>query len=226
MSMPTIVLSDLNLGSDHLERREAEYFFANLPPNANLVLNGDIVDIIHHALPEFDQRILDQIIDESHRRKVVWVYGNHDDGMILEDSGRIQFCREYNIGTRLHVNHGYDFDNVILKNTWFVQAFRWLHMLRIALGAEPVHVAHYAKRWPLLYSYLRTSVIANAVEYALERGCEAVTCGHTHYPEDVIQKCVRYINTGSWTEQPVSYLWVSEDAMELKRLVIGDPIGH
>jgi UDP-2,3-diacylglucosamine pyrophosphatase LpxH len=225
MSEHVIIISDLHLGSDHLQRDEVEYFFANLPADADLVLNGDIVDVIHHTLPESDQRILDRIIEESRRRKVVWAYGNHDDGLKLEDSGQIEFCREYNFGTRLHINHGYDFDNIMPKNRWFVATFRQLHRLRILLGAEPVHVANYAKRWPFFYRYLRSSVIANAVEHALERGYEAVTCGHTHYPEDVVENGVRYVNTGSWTESPIYYLWLTPTSIDLKQLVMGQPVG-
>ena len=44
----------------------------------------------------------------------------------------------------------------------------------------------------------------------------AVTCGHTHHPEDTQESGIRYINTGTWTDQtPCPYLWISGDQMGL-----------
>lgn len=225
MSERSIVVSDIHLGSPHLQRDHVSYFMDALPAAVTLILNGDIVDVIHHALPDFDQQILDRLIAESQRRRVVWIYGNHDDGMEMEDAGNIEFARSHDIGQRLHVNHGYDFDNVMPRHRWAVRLFRWMHTMRVFFGAEPVHVAQYAKRWAFLYRYLRECVSSNAIEYALQKGYAAVTCGHTHFVEDVRTDGIRYINTGSWTETPVCYVWVTPGSIELKKLVIGDPIG-
>ena len=81
-----------------------------------------------------------------------------------------------------------------------------------------MHVAELAKRWaPLLYRVLTDQVRNNAVECALENGFGAITCGHTHYPEDSIFKGVRYFNTGSWTEEPLHYLAVYSDTIRLEK---------
>jgi UDP-2,3-diacylglucosamine pyrophosphatase LpxH len=61
-------------------------------------------------------------------------------------------------------------------------------------------------------------VMTNAVKCAMENGFEAVTCGHTHFAEDVIFNGVRYINTGAWTEFPAFFLHVTRDQMILKRM--------
>ena len=58
----------------------------------------------------------------------------------------------------------------------------------------------------------------NAVNYAMGNGYEAVTCGHTHYPEDIVFNGIRYINTGAWTEFPVFYLQVTGDELYLKTI--------
>ena len=84
-----------------------------------------------------------------------------------------------------------------------MQAFKLMHDLRVRLGARPVHVAQYAKKWGLFYKFLRKNVMINAVKCAMENGYEVVTCGHTHYPEDIFFNGIRYINTGAWTESPV-----------------------
>ena len=78
-----------------------------------------------------------------------------------------------------------------------------------------MHVAEYAKKWKSLYRVLRKNVALNAVKYAAQNGFEAVTCGHTHYPEDMVVDGIRYINTGAWTELPAHYLHITGDGISL-----------
>jgi len=214
--MRAYVISDVHLGSQHFLDALLEQFLNELPDGVALILNGDILDFVHHDLPESHQRLLERLRDASFSRRVIWVYGNHDDEYQMEDAGRIEFCRDFRIGKQLYINHGYDFDNVMSRYRWFVRSFRCMHRFRMWLGAEPVHVAQYAKRWSLLYRYLRRSVLIAATDYAREQGFEAVTCGHTHFAEDVVAGGVRYINTGSWTELPVHYIDVTDAGLDLK----------
>ena len=104
------------------------------------------------------------------------------------------------------------------RNQAFIKAFKLMHVLRAKLGAKPVHVAQYAKKWEAFFKVLRRNVMMNAVSCAIENGYEAVTCGHTHYPEDRVVGGVRYINTGAWTESPKFYLPVTADEMVLNTI--------
>ncbi|MBW2430650.1 MAG: hypothetical protein JRF56_16945 [Deltaproteobacteria bacterium] len=90
-----------------------------------------------------------------------------------------------------------------------------MHNIRVKLGAKPVHVAEYAKKWKSFYRVLRKNIALNAVKCAADNGFEAVTCGHTHYAEDVDFNGIRYINTGAWTEFPAYYLHITADEMTL-----------
>ena len=120
------------------------------------------------------------------------------------------------IGDRLLVVHGDDFDQIMPRNQWFLRNVKRLHNLRVKLGASPVHVADFAKKWfPFFYRVLTEEVKNNAVKCAIENGVTAITCGHTHYVEDSLCEGVRYINTGSWTELPLSYILVTEEKIEL-----------
>jgi UDP-2,3-diacylglucosamine pyrophosphatase LpxH len=206
------------LGSKFCEREKFVRFLDGLPPDAELVLNGDTIDRWHKELPPADEAVLRRLGEESLRRRVVWVYGNHDDGYTLPDPGRIEFRPWHEIGKRLFVAHGFVFDNVMPRNRCFIAVFRLLHRLRIWLGAESVHVAFYAKKWKFLYGVLRRHVAGNAVEHAVENGFPAVTCGHTHFVEDVMVNGVRYINTGSWTEEPIVCLLVTDADMRLVKV--------
>jgi len=188
-----------------------------MPGGTPLVLNGDIVtthDTQHY--PPRHREALDVLRAESFRRKVVWVRGNHDERFVMSDPGRIEFASSWHIGKQLFMAHGNDFDNVMPHNRFFIILFRLFHRVRILLGAESIHVAQYAKRFPLLYRVLLRHVAMNAVEHAKENGYGAVACGHTHYVEDRIQDGVRYLNTGAWTEETPYYLAVNDTAVELR----------
>jgi len=213
--MLTFVTSDLHLGSRHFLGELFSAFLNSLPAGAQLVLNGDIVDYVHTRIPPAHERVIHLLSEESRRRKVIWIHGNHDPEFRPVDSGEIEFHKSYALGRRLFITHGYAFDNIIPYNRLFIKVFRALHRFRVLLGAEPVHVAEYAKKWSLFYSVLRKSVMMNAIEYAKENGFESVTCGHTHFMEERVVDGIRYMNTGSWTERPVGYVLVDDAEVKL-----------
>jgi UDP-2,3-diacylglucosamine pyrophosphatase LpxH len=126
--------------------------------------------------------------------------------------------RSYSIGNRLLITHGDDFDEIMPRSRAFMRAFKLMHHLRVKLGAKPVHVAEYAKKWKAFYRVLRKNVALNAVSCAVENGFEAVACGHTHYAEDKVVNGIRYVNTGAWTELPTHYLYITADDIALNRV--------
>ena len=216
--MNAIIVSDLHIGSRYFLCQEFGRFLGNLPENYELILNGDIIDNPYAKLKPSHQKIMDLIEQISFRQKVVWLQGNHDNGYIPKRFGEINFRRLHHIEDSLLITHGDDFDGIMPRNRAFIKAFKIMHNLRVKLGAKPVHVAEYAKKWTPFYNVLRKNVMMNAVNCALENGYNSVTCGHTHYPEDRVLRGVRYINTGAWTEFPASYLLVTAYEITLKTI--------
>ncbi len=216
--MNAIIVSDLHIGSQYLQSRILEDFLEALPEDHELILNGDIIDQPYLKMKKSDQRILDRIEQISLGQNVVWIRGNHDNGYTPTGLGKVKVTRSYSIGNRLLITHGDDFDEIMPRNRAFIKAFKLMHNLRVKLGAKPVHVAEYAKKWKSFYSVLRKNVALNAVSCAVENGFEAVTCGHTHYPEDMVVDGIRYVNTGAWTELPVHYLRITADDIALSRV--------
>jgi len=192
-----------------------EHFLRTIFKDYELVLNGDIIDDPKAELPPSHQVILNLIREASWNRRVVWMRGNHDNGYLPEGFEMVQFKRIHAIKKKLLITHGDDFDEIMPRHQAFIRVFKMMHKLRMKLGARPVHVAYYAKKWRLFYQYLRKNMMKNAVACAMENGYEAVTCGHTHYPEQLVSNGIRYINTGSWTEFPACYLVVTSDEMTL-----------
>lgn len=217
--MNAIIVSDLHIGSRHFLYEAFESFLASIAKDHELILNGDVIDNPYEHLNPPHQRILDLIGQASCHRRVVWVQGNHDNGYRPRGFEKVLFKRLYNLGQRLLIAHGDDFDEIMPRNQAFIKAFKLMHELRVKLGERPVHVAQYAKKWERFYRFLRKNVRMNAVKCAAENGYEAVTCGHTHYPEDWVYNGIRYINTGAWTEIPAFYLQVTGDEMMLMKFV-------
>ena len=215
--MNAIIVSDLHIGSQYFLNYAFERFLSEIPEDHDLILNGDIIDNPFTKLNPQHQKILDHIKQISYRQKVVWIKGNHDNGYLPQDFGKIAFKHFYGIKQRLLISHGHYFDGIMPRSQLFMKVFMLMHDLRVKLGARPVHVAQYAKRWEFLYRVLRKHVMTRAIQYAQENGFEAVTCGHTHFAEDIALNGIRYINTGAWTELPTFYIHVVEDQISLKR---------
>ena len=216
--MKAIIVSDLHIGSRFFLFKEFEGFIKRIPSGYDLILNGDIIDNPKKHLQVPHQRIVERIEELSYRQRVVWVMGNHDNGYISKVAGRIEFKPIHTMRNRLLIAHGHDFDEIMPRNQTFMKVFKMMHNLRIYLGARPVHVANYAKKWKPFYRVLRNNVMKNAVMCAKANGHPAVTSGHTHFAEDRMFNGVRYINTGSWTEYPPYYLSVEDNQMNLIRL--------
>lgn len=216
--MTTVVVSDIHLGSRHCRVESFGRFLDRLPPEVPLVMNGDVVDGTRRRLPAAHAVVLERLADESRRRPVVWVQGNHDDAFRPDHPAAIQFVPSYAVGRALYIQHGFYFDHVMPYHLLFIFAFRMMHRLRILMGAEPVHVAQYAKRWSVLYAVLRRNVRENALRYAREQGFGAVTCGHTHFAEVRSEQGVVYLNTGAWTEAPAYAVVVEGDQARLHRI--------
>ena len=216
--MNAIIVSDLHIGSRYFLYKDFERFLGSISEDYELILNGDIIDNPYAKLKSAHQRSLDLIEQVSYRQTVVWVEGNHDIGYIPRGFGKVHFERLYYIEHRLLIAHGHDFDKIMPKNQAFMKAFKLMHDLRVKLGARPVHVADYAKKWEIFYRVLRNNVMRNAVNCAKENGYEGVTCGHTHCPEEGVFNGIRYVNTGAWTEFPAFYLLVTAKEMTLRTM--------
>ena len=217
-NMKAIIVSDLHIGSRYCLRENFIQFLENIPQDHEFILNGDIIDNPYANMRSADRQILDRFAAMSLQQRVIWVRGNHDNGYIPDNLGKIHIKQHYAVHKRLFITHGDFFDEVMPHSWLFIKTFKMLHDIRIKLGARPVHVAEYAKNWHRFYAYLRKNVMLNAVHYARANGFDAVTCGHTHYAEKQIVEGVLYLNTGAWTELLTHYLHITADDIALNRV--------
>lgn len=214
--MKAVIVSDLHFGSPFSRIRPFNAFLDALPPDVTLIMNGDVVDKWNEDLKGEHLATLNRLVEISKQRTVVWIRGNHDEQYPIPTAGKIRIEEDaFTIAGALHITHGDHFDFVMPNNKLFMKFFRSVHRLRIRLGAPSMHVATYAKRFPRLYHFLTERVKSRAVRYAHKHGHPAITCGHTHYMEDTMFGGIRYLNTGSWTEDPPMCIRVLDSRIDL-----------
>jgi len=214
--MQAFIISDLHLGNRHCRHRDFIAFLRGLPENARLILNGDTIDHWHQRqLPEAHRPALETLIEESHRRPIVWLCGNNDPSCVLPAAGHFETAPSYSFGKRLYVAHGNQFESIMPTLRPFLLLIRVVHDLYARATGGSRHVAAAAKEIPQLYGVLTHAVSHNAVQFAKENGYAAVTCGHTHFVEDTTIGGIRYINTGSWTEPNTCAVEVTDHEIRL-----------
>ena len=204
----SFVVSDLHLGNRYCCHDSFLAWLDSLPAGAVLILNGDTVDDPKKPLPPQDQLVLDRLVAESHLRTVIWIPGNHDRRLRLDNVGEIRFEKQWEIGRQLLVTHGDELDDVMPRHGLFRALFKILHRCLIFAGFPNVHVAQYAKKWGILYRVLNDHVAGKAIRRAEGLGFAAITCGHTHSAMELERDGRRYLNTGAWTEEPHYYIRV------------------
>ena len=129
---PTIVISDVHLGTEHSKTRELAEFLRTVNCNT-LIMNGDIIDgwnIQKGGKWKKEHTDLIKIIMkmmENHNTKVIYVRGNHDDfidQIAPFTFNNVEIVKEYihqKKGKRYLVIHGDVFDNVTSKMVWLAK---------------------------------------------------------------------------------------------------------
>jgi UDP-2,3-diacylglucosamine pyrophosphatase LpxH len=219
----TLLLSDLHLGTI-ATRADALIATLNTFWFDQIVLNGDVFDNLDLArLPKRHWKVLSRIRKLSDPDRAVteaWVRGNHDTGIIdvMSHLVGVPVFSEYrweHAGRAYLAIHGDQFDSAIGSSPL---ATRWLGIIHAPLRAlDPGNrhfVAWFLKR---VSGWRRESerVRQGAVRHARKRDVQTVICGHTHEPDDVTVDGIRYLNSGSWTEEPCSFVTVSDDGPSL-----------
>ena len=218
-----VVISDVHLGSDNCQAKYLVHFLESLRnrdlSTRRLILNGDVFDSIDfRRLKKHHWKILSAIRKVANSMEVIWINGNHDgpaeivshllgvecaDEIVIESGGR-----------RILFLHGHRFDEFITRYpviTWF--ADRVYNLLQRIDKSH--HFAKLAKRKSKTFLRCAEKIEADAIRYALKKGCDAVCCGHTHHPVAKTDGPIQYFNSGCWTEKPCHYLTVEEGVIEL-----------
>ncbi len=231
---PTIVLSDIHLGTEHSKTVELTDFLRTVNCKT-LILNGDIIDGWHlqkngkgkwkKAHTDFFKVIMKMM--ENHNTQIIYVRGNHDDFidyLAPFSFANISIVKDYvheSFGKHYYVLHGDVFDTITSNMAWLAKigdiGYTFL------LWINRIYNAYRTQRG-LPYFSLSQSVkqmVKSAVSYisdyekelvslAKSRHFDGIICGHIHKPANEFIDGIHYLNSGDWVES-MSALLENED---------------
>lgn len=221
---PTIVISDIYLGTSHSKTIEVTDFLKSVNCD-RLILNGDIIDgwqlrkgthkrwQAKHT--DFFKVIMKMM--ENQGTEVIYVRGNHDD--FLDHLAPMSF---YNIrivkdwvlesnGKRYYVTHGDIFDTVTTHMKWLAKLgdvgytfLLWMNKVynnyRLKQGKPYYSLSQAIKqKVKSAVSYI-SDFEKELVAFARARKCDGVICGHIHHPDMAVYEGIEYLNSGDWVE--------------------------
>jgi UDP-2,3-diacylglucosamine hydrolase len=232
---PTYVFSDAHLGFAPVEVHDRVLAFLKHCRQAagSVVINGDLFEFWFEwktVIPRSSFRILAALADlRDAGIPVVMVAGNHDcwGGEVLRGDvgvdyrlhpweGRIGGWStrvEHGDGLRPREDRGYRMIRSIMRNSWAIRAFRWVHpdlASRIAGGSSNASRTYTSRD--------KGVGLLDAATRALgaRRDIELLIYGHSHYPTlQRISPRQVYANAGSWLDR-ATFLRVTEDRVALR----------
>lgn len=207
-----LILSDIHLGSKLCRSAKvlktlSKYEFKKL------LLVGDIFDGLNFKrLSAHHWDVLSKIRNLPPSSEVIWINGNHDgDATLLTRLIGVKVYRNYLWdfnGEKALAIHGHQFDRFLYKNVFISGIAVSLYYLIVRLDGKSNFFSNWLRKRNKSWLRLSKEVANGAILYARLRNAKYVFCGHTHNPMKLVSGKINYYNSGSWTEQPSSYITI------------------
>lgn len=219
----TLILSDLHLGSD-ISRAEDAIRMLRQNTFRRLILLGDIFcDLNFRRLTKEHWKFLGYIRKLSNPKRaieVVWVEGNHDQGLsaVMSHLVGVKVYQEYGwqYAGRHHLAiHGHQFDRFVVNNLVLSHVNSFLHLQLQKLAFTGKCFSRFLDRMNTRWLRLSTKVAEGALGHARLRGVDRVFCGHTHAALYREHQGIEYYNTGCWTDATPTYISVGDKGVRI-----------
>lgn len=221
---PTIVLSDIHLGSEHSRTEEVTRFLQQVDCD-RLILNGDIIDgwQLRKSGRRWKQKHTDFFkvlmkMMEKQGTEIIYVVGNHDDfldSLVPFQFSNIKLVKEYTLtsrsGRRYLVTHGDLFDAITTHMRWLAHLGdvgytcllwlnKWYNRRREREGKPYFSLSQQVKhRVKRAVSYI--SMFERELVRLVEgKHLDGIICGHIHQAANSWYGDVHYLNSGDWVE--------------------------
>ena len=221
---PTIVISDVHLGTEHSKTIELTDFLRTVNCGT-LIMNGDIIDGWHLQKGGKDKwkkehtdffKVIMKMM-ENHNTHIIYIRGNHDD--FLDHLAPLTFSnlsimKDYmhvKNGKRYYVVHGDVFDSITSKMAWLAKlgdigytfllyVNRIYNLYRAKKGLEYYSLSQRIKqKVKSAVSYI-SNYENELVALARSRNADGIICGHIHQPANSTIDGLHYLNSGDWVE--------------------------
>lgn len=231
-----LIISDTHLGIKDSKTKELINLLDSYNPK-HIILNGDIIDgwAINRGskLKKNHIKIITKLLKLSHKTKITWIKGNHDEFLsefINTNIGNIEITNEITIDVnnkKYLVFHGDTIDVFITKYKWLAHLGSIGYDLALFLNRHLNNLRHnLGYDYYPLSSKLKDSIkfatnhINNfedtATKIAHSKNCNGVICGHIHKPIIKTINNITYINSGDWIENMSAIIIDQHDNIELK----------
>jgi UDP-2,3-diacylglucosamine pyrophosphatase LpxH len=219
----TLILSDLHLGSEMSRAKDAIRLLQSLEYR-QLILLGDIFsDLNFKRLTGDHWKFLGALRKLSNPKRqvtVVWVEGNHDEGLSNIMSHLVgipvyqRYVWEYQ-GKRHLAMHGHQFDRFVSKNYLLSRIGVEIYHYMQKMDSRNKFVTRHLDRFNTKWLRLTEKVSDGALAYARTGHIDRVFCGHTHAADAQTKDGVQYFNTGAWVDVTPTYITVAEDGVKI-----------
>ena len=219
----TIIISDVHLGSPVSRSKQLIEMLETFKFN-RLILLGDIFDDLNFKrLSGTHWKFLSYLRKISNPEKnieIVWVEGNHDEGLsdiisvIIGIPAFTEFQWE-NEGKNILAIHGHQWDRFLNENVLISKIAASVYLGIQRFGKTKQRISRFVKRRSKRWLRLSGKVASGAIDYAKNKNADVVICGHTHHIYEKEDKGVKYYNSGCWTDVPSSCV-VIEHSGEIK----------
>ena len=219
----TIVISDLHLGTNGSKAKELVRFL-KMHSCEKLILNGDIIDgwqlkkygVWKKKHTKFIRQVMKMIDNDD--TQVIYTRGNHDD--FLDNFLPLKIGKNFSIvlehihysnGKRYLVTHGDVFDSITTNMKWLSKLgdigytfLLWLNKVynnyRTRKGLPYYSLSQKIKSKAKSVVNFISDFEQELVNYATDKKCEGVICGHIHQPAIKMYGNIEYLNSGDWVE--------------------------
>lgn len=219
----TLILSDVHLGAETSRARDATRVLKQ-HRFRRLILLGDIfADLNFGRLTKEHWKFLGYIRKLSNpkrRVEVVWVEGNHDQGLtdIMSHLVGVKVYEEYGWhydGLKHVAIHGHQFDRFGVNSMRlnYLGTLLYLQLQRLDFKGKPV--ARMIDRLNTRWLRMSAKVASGALFHARLHGAHRIFCGHTHAAMHEQQDNIHYYNSGGWVDTHPTYITIGDEGVRI-----------
>lgn len=208
----TLIISDIHLGSK-VCRADKVLELLRQARFKVLIINGDLFDAdTTYKLSARHWDILSTITDIAKRQEVLLIGGNHGrklDRFVKKIGIGLKEDYAFSVGPhRFLCLHGDEFDMFIRYLPRTSKLFTALYELIQQFGGETQKASMLIKRFSKSILHVPARQQKLALAHAAKRQASVVICSHTHLPHQDRQGGILFVNSGSFCDNPCSYVTV------------------
>ena len=223
--LEVVSVSDVHLGTYGSQAKELNRYLQSIKPQV-LVLNGDIIDFWQFSKrywPKSHMKVVKSILNLAAKgTHVYYITGNHDETLrkfsgLKMGNFELMNKLELNLdGIKTWFFHGDVFDVIMHNSRWLAKLGAIGYDALIVLNVFINFLSGLFGRGKVSLSKRIKENVKSAMKYigdfektaaslALQKGYQAIVCGHIHHPEikEIVvsgKGRITYLNSGDWIE--------------------------